>query len=182
MTCSRRRFLASTSAIAASAPLINVQAFSARPGSVVTETGVPESRAFASIVEPSARIDCQLGDVMRLENELNEALRSGRQILGATQEAGALVIEELLRGQPYRLDIIGRHRQIHASIMHHEVSGLALPNGRALFENFEWPARLAQTLMNLSEVSTQHTVRFDVALSRPIGSPGYVTTWRIART
>ena len=60
---------------------------------------------------------------MRLESELNEALRSGRQILGATQEAGALVIEELLRGQPYRLDIIGRQSQIDASIMRHEVSG-----------------------------------------------------------
>ena len=60
---------------------------------------------------------------MRLESELNEAFRSGRQILGATQEAGALVIEELLRGQPYRLDIIGRQSQIDASIMRHEVSG-----------------------------------------------------------
>jgi len=150
MTCSRRRFLASTSAIGASVPLINVQAFSARPGSVVTENGVPESRAFASIVEPTARIDCQLGDVMRLESELHEALRSGRQILGATQEAGALVIEELLRGQPYRLDIIGRQSQIDASIMRHEVSGLPLPDGRPMFENPEWPARLAQTLMSLS--------------------------------
>ncbi len=182
MTFSRRRFLVSTTAIAASTPIIGVQAFSAKSGIVVTESGIRESCSFGSIVEPSSRIECHLGDVMRLKDELSSALHAGSQIIGATQEAGALVIEELLRGQRYRLDIIGRHRQIDPSTIRHEVSGLAMPDCQALFESYEWPGRLAQSLMSLSEASSRHTVRFDVALPRPAGSPGYLTTWRIART
>ena len=182
MAFNRRRFIASTSAVAVATPLIGAQEFSAKHGIVVTEAQVPESRVFASIIEPSARIDCQLGDVMRLQKELNEALLSGAQILGATQEAGALVIEELLRGQPYRLDILGRHRQIDPSTIRHELSGQTITDSRAMFETYEWPAKLAQSLMSLSEAWMTHRVCFDIAMPRPAASSGYLTTWRIVRT
>ncbi|MFT4585905.1 MAG: hypothetical protein ACI915_005387 [Gammaproteobacteria bacterium] len=180
MIINRRTFLAYSSASLAVVPLHTVHA--SRPGyTVVVDEGSPESVLFAEGFPRCRIVASELAAPLQLYGAITNALSINSPVFGCTQESTSFVLTELLRGSALSLQVLGRHRQRDARTLDHQIVSLSDVHWASVLEREDWPRLMGEIFADIprNEISQLETIRAHIP--KLLGSPGYVSSWRILR-